>query len=162
MTEEHQWDGKEALMHQPDAEALKHCILRTAAHAYAFVHDTLEAELARCGCDEHARQAVRLACDEALVNALGHGNQWNDCKHVFIAYACTPEWFYIAIEDEGTGFSRAAVPDPTLEENLTKASGRGLLLMEHYMEEVTYRPGNRGGTRVQMWRGLRWKAGADP
>lgn len=148
-------------MHEPDAAALEYCILRTAAHAYAFVHGTLEAELTRCGFDERARQGIRLACDEALVNALGHGNRWDDVKHIHIAYACLPEGFYIAIEDEGTGFSRAAVPDPTREENLTKTSGRGLLLMEHYMEKVTYRPGKRGGTRVQMWRGLRWQAGAD-
>ena len=53
----------------------------------------------------------------------------------------------IVIEDEGPGFNRQTVPDPTAEENLTKCSGRGLLLMETYMTSVEY---SNKGRRVCM------------
>jgi len=53
----------------------------------------------------------------------------------------------IVIEDEGSGFARALVPDPTLEENLEKSSGRGIHLIEAYMNEVRW---SRGGRRLRM------------
>ena len=55
--------------------------------------------------------------------------------------------FEITIEDEGKGFERSSVPDPRLDENLEKLHGRGLLLMEEYMDEVQY---SAGGRRIRM------------
>ena len=70
--------------------------------------------------------AVNLALEEALVNA---------------------KRAEIMIEDEGPGFDRAAVPDPTTADNLEKCSGRGILLIEAYMNRVTW---DRGGRRLRM------------
>ena len=53
----------------------------------------------------------------------------------------------IEIEDEGPGFDRSSVPDPTSEENLERLHGRGILLMEAYMDKVEY---SQGGRRVRM------------
>ena len=56
----------------------------------------------------------------------------------------TPTSFRATIEDEGTGYDPSTVPDPTADENLTIASGRGLALMKAFMSEVTVvAPGNR-------------------
>lgn len=81
---------------------------------------------------------VRLALEEAFVNAIRHGNQMDSTKKVRVAYTVTPERFDIRIVDEGPGFDQTVVPDPTAPENLERPCGRGLMLMRHYMNSVTY------------------------
>jgi len=95
---------------------------------------------------------IRLALEEALVNAIKHGNQMDRSKKVHIAYRVEPERFDIHIRDEGTGFDPQDVPDPTDVENLERPCGRGLWLMRHYMSEVDF--GKRGNT-VRMSKVLR-------
>src|SRR5579862_8742991 len=73
--------------------------------------------------------AIKLALEEALVNAIKHGNKLDPCKHVKVRYRITPLRADVAIEDEGPGFNPANLPDPTLEENLEATHGRGILLM---------------------------------
>jgi serine/threonine-protein kinase RsbW len=88
--------------------------------------------------------SIKLALEEALVNAIKHGNQADRTKQVHIRYHVHPERFDIHIRDEGPGFDPADVPDPLAVENLERPCGRGLLLMRHYMSEVTfYPPGNQ-------------------
>jgi serine/threonine-protein kinase RsbW len=56
----------------------------------------------------------------------------------------TPESVLVEVEDEGDGFNPESVPDPRDPENLERPSGRGLLLMRHYLTEVRYHGrGNR-------------------
>jgi serine/threonine-protein kinase RsbW len=81
---------------------------------------------------------IKLALEEALVNAIKHGNQMDQTKKVHIIYRIDPERFDIHITDEGCGFNPVEVPDPTAAENLERPCGRGLMLMRHYMSEVTY------------------------
>jgi len=82
--------------------------------------------------------SVKLALEEALVNAMKHGNQLDRSKNVRVSYFIQDDTFYIRIMDEGEGFDPDDVPDPTLEENLERACGRGLMLMRHYMNEVRF------------------------
>jgi serine/threonine-protein kinase RsbW len=87
--------------------------------------------------------AIKLALEEALVNAIKHGNQMDRSKRVHVAYSVTAERFDIRITDEGPGFDPEDVPDPTAPENLERPCGRGLLLMRHYMNHIEYvSPGN--------------------
>ena len=81
---------------------------------------------------------IKLALEEALVNAMKHGNQYDRSKKIRIAFHIHQEAFYIRIRDEGPGFDPTDVPDPTLEENLERSCGRGLMLMKYYMNEVHY------------------------
>jgi serine/threonine-protein kinase RsbW len=90
---------------------------------------------------------IKLALEEALVNAIKHGNQLDRAKTVRIAYHITPERFDVLIADQGPGFDPTEVPDPTAVENLERPSGRGLMLMRHYMTEVRY---NEHGNVVVM------------
>src|SRR5262249_10225277 len=60
---------------------------------------------------------IELALEEALVNAIKHGNQLDPAKQVRVSYSISAERFEIRIEDEGGGFDPADVPDPTLPEN---------------------------------------------
>jgi serine/threonine-protein kinase RsbW len=93
--------------------------------------------------------AVRLALEEAVVNAVKHGHDHDPCKKVHIWWAITPASVRLVVEDEGPGFDPAAVADPRLPENLDRPGGRGLLLMSAYMTWVRF---NRRGNRVVMCR----------
>ena len=102
------------------------------------VQEQIEEALQASGYTEHETFAIKLALEEALVNAIKHGNQLDADKRVYVAYHVTPERFDIRITDEGTGFNPEDVPDPTAIENLERPCGRGLLLMRGFMTEVEY------------------------
>jgi len=91
--------------------------------------------------------AIRLAVEEALVNAIKHGNRHDRSKTVRVRYGVCAERFEIVVEDDGPGFDPEEVPDPTAPENLERCCGRGLMLMKHYMCEVTF---NRCGNSVRL------------
>ena len=82
--------------------------------------------------------AIKMAVEEALVNAIKHGNQLDPAKSVRVTYRVSPERFEVCITDEGPGFDPNDVPDPTAPENLERPCGRGLLLMRYYMSEVSF------------------------
>jgi serine/threonine-protein kinase RsbW len=96
--------------------------------------------------------SIRLALEEALVNAIKHGNQLDRSKKVHLSYRLLDDRFEIQIQDEGPGFDPNDVPDPTAIENLERPCGRGLMLMRHYMTEVNY---NSRGNGVSMYRVFR-------
>jgi serine/threonine-protein kinase RsbW len=106
-------------------------------------------EVERHGFNHNSLFATRLALEEALVNAIKHGNQLDSKKTVIVEARVTRDRVEIQIEDQGPGFDRSCVPDPTAEENLCKCSGRGILLIEAYMNKVSW---SRGGRRVRMVR----------
>ncbi len=86
--------------------------------------------------------AVRLGYEEATANAARHGNRNDPEKVITIQYEVSEEQVWIRISDEGPGFDPDQVPDPTLPQNLDRPSGRGLMLMKHYMETRFVPPGN--------------------
>ena len=113
------------------------------------VQDRILADVQSCGYDDQSTFAIKISLEEALVNAIKHGNKFDPSKKVIIEAKVTPERAEIMIEDQGPGFDRGGVPDPTAEENLCKCSGRGILLMETYMNSVKW---TKNGRRVKMVR----------
>jgi serine/threonine-protein kinase RsbW len=103
------------------------------------VQEEIEQLLQARSATDHDLFSVRLALEEALINAIKHGNQLDRSKKVSICYRFLPDRFEIQITDEGNGFDPNDVPDPTAVENLERPCGRGLMLMRHYMTEVDYR-----------------------
>jgi serine/threonine-protein kinase RsbW len=88
--------------------------------------------------------AIKLALEEALVNAVKHGNKMDPAKVVRVQYHVTDQRADVVIEDQGSGFNPAAVPNPTDDCNLEMCSGRGILLMRAYMSSVVFNPqGNK-------------------
>lgn len=102
------------------------------------VQDAIESRMRACEYGEHDIFGIRLALEEALVNAIKHGNNLDRTKSVHISYRVQPDRFDILIRDEGPGFDPDDVPDPTAVENLERPCGRGLMLMRHYMSEVAF------------------------
>jgi serine/threonine-protein kinase RsbW len=102
------------------------------------VQSLIEEALLASSYSEHDIFSIKLALEEALVNAIKHGNQMDPDKRVFVTYQVTPQRFDICITDEGQGFNPEDVPDPTAIENIERPCGRGLLLMRGFMTEVQY------------------------
>ena len=90
---------------------------------------------------------MRLALEEAIVNAIKHGNKRDPDKVVQIAWEVSATRALVTIEDQGEGFDLTDVPDPTDFENLDKPSGRGIMLMRNFLTRVEY---NDVGNRVEL------------
>ncbi len=93
--------------------------------------------------------AVHLALEEAFLNAVKHGNKMDPSKKVVLEYLVDEEKVEIRMTDEGRGFDPHSIPDPRTGENLYRPEGRGLLLMNAYMDVVEY---NERGNGLRMVR----------
>ena len=102
------------------------------------------------GFDEDARLDLGLAVREAMVNAVVHGNKYSIEKKVKLVIHNSVDSLRVTIVDEGVGFEMKAVPDPLDTQNLMKTSGRGLLMMQTYVDELSVRKAAGGGTEVIM------------
>lgn len=90
---------------------------------------------------------TQLAYEEAIVNAIRHGNRSDPEKSVKVEMACGPDRVEIQITDEGDGFDPSQVPDPREEELLEVPGGRGVLLIHEIMNHVSY---NDAGNQITM------------
>lgn len=108
------------------------------------VRKHIEKLLQETAFDDREIFGIRLCVEEALVNAIKHGNRLDPLKTVEIQYTVEKNRFQISITDQGPGYDPNLVPDCQADENLTRPSGRGLFLMRHYMTQVVVQPpGNR-------------------
>lgn len=102
---------------------------------------------------------VGMALREALANAIKHGNKLNPEKRVHVLVRVDPgKEVCIEVEDEGEGFTPLDEVDPTSPENLLRDSGRGIFYIRHFMDTVSFSPGERGGTRVALVKRLNTRA----
>jgi serine/threonine-protein kinase RsbW len=90
---------------------------------------------------------VQMAAEEAMVNAVTHGNQCDENKRVEIEFKVTAESVYMRFKDQGQGFCPADLPDPRDEEHLECTNGRGVMLIREMMSQVIY---NERGNEVTM------------
>jgi CheY-like chemotaxis protein len=91
------------------------------------------------GYDENdLRDKIPVTVDEAVTNAIKHGNKFQEEKHVSIEVSINTDRIKIVVADEGDGFDVNAVPDPTDPTNFLKPSGRGILFMTIGMDDVRY------------------------
>lgn len=124
-------------------------------------------------CEEGAEDLICLALEEALRNAVHHGNlelssELRDMfdedlfkkalderrvlspycdRNVYVKVKISPDGVTFIVRDDGDGFDPSEVPDPTSEEGLEAVSGRGILLMQSLMDEVTF---NEKGNEVTL------------
>jgi serine/threonine-protein kinase RsbW len=91
--------------------------------------------------------AIRMAVEEAVMNAIKHGNHEDREKTVRVLVKLQGDRFYAKVSDEGPGFCPDEVPDPTKETNLEKTSGRGVMLMKTFVDECRF---NQCGNSVEL------------
>lgn len=81
---------------------------------------------------------IRLVIEEALANAIKHGNKMDRAKNVFLKINASSKRIDIEIKDQGKGFDYKKLPLPTEKENLHKHSGRGVFLIRKLMDQVKF------------------------
>ena len=92
------------------------------------------------GWPQHDVFGVHLAMEEALVNAIQHGNGQDANKHVHVVCSLCPDRIRIEVADEGRGFNPTALPDPTRKDRVVVPYGRGVMLMKAFMLRVEFNP----------------------
>ena len=90
---------------------------------------------------------VQLAVEEAIVNAITHGNNESPDKTVEVELHVSPAQTFMRILDQGCGFCPESLPDPTEDENVDCPHGRGVMLIKQMMDRVDY---NACGNQVSM------------
>ena len=104
----------------------------------------------RVGHEEDAIDHLGMAVRESMANAVTHGNGYSRNKSVHVAVELEDDNLTVRIRDEGEGFDPEEIPDPTAQENLLKASGRGLLLMRALVDEFDVRRAAPCGMEVTL------------
>jgi len=90
---------------------------------------------------------IRLALEEAVVNAIKHGNRLDPDKTVHVICRSTEDKIWIQVSDQGPGFDPEAVPDCRDDDRIDVPNGRGIMLMRNFMSRVEY---NAVGNAVTM------------
>ncbi len=85
---------------------------------------------------------IMVAVTESVNNAIRHGNKSDKKKNVHLTLSLNDNLIRFIVKDEGIGFDYHNLPDPTAPENIDKPSGRGIFLMKHLSDEVTFK--NKG------------------
>lgn len=115
----------------------EYVFLSTSAEAVK-VQDKLEETLRERNFPQKVIVGIRMAMEEAMTNGIKHGNKSDPKKKIHVEYTVNTFGFTAKICDEGRGFNPRNVPDCT--QNLEKPSGRGLLMMQHFMDTVEIIP----------------------
>lgn len=129
-------------------------VLDSALESVDFAEEAVLREAGKLEFDPATKEEdlhrIGMSVRECMVNAVVHGNRYNARKKVGLRVSTTPERLTIEIWDEGEGFEMSSLPDPLADDNLLRHSGRGLLLMQAFMDEFVIRPRQPQGTEVKM------------
>lgn len=102
------------------------------------VSSKINKDLLRHCSDEEKLFEIKLCVEEAMRNAMVHGNGSDARKMVGVSYTIGPKNISIEITDEGKGYDHEKLPDPTRDENITRNSGRGVFLIKRLMDKVEF------------------------
>jgi len=115
-----------------------------------MAHAAAEKAAEAAGCDEDAALNVGIAVREAVINAMTHGNLLDAGTRVDLAFSIGPRGVRAKVRDHGKGFDPKAAPDPTAQENILNTSGRGILMMRAFCDEVDFRYREGQGMEVTL------------
>jgi serine/threonine-protein kinase RsbW len=120
-------------------------LVAATLHEIDGVCSTILREMDRQGFSDQSIKQFKICVFEMMTNAIIHGNGGDPARKVLVFYRVTKNEAVISVLDEGKGFDHAAVPDPLLPENRMRDHGRGLFLVRHYLDEVSF---NTAGNRI--------------
>ncbi len=93
---------------------------------------------------------IGVGVREMMVNAVKHGNEFSPDKAVEFQASVDEDAFRASVTDQGDGFAPEQVKDPCGDEGLLLPSGRGLLMMRAFFDEVEVTPAEGCGTTVRL------------
>ena len=121
----------------------------------AAVHSLVEDAVKEYKLSDELAHWIELTISESMINAIQHGNKADPSKKARLQISSTGHAIEIIVEDEGKGFTLDKIADPTDKANLLKPSGRGILIIRSFMDEVDLTPREGGGTRLRMVKKIR-------
>lgn len=124
-------------------ETFKVCVIRSEVSEARYPREAILREAEQFGFSENDIFALQLTLEEAISNAIKHGNQSDAEKTVTVRYAVDAKKVVVIVADEGAGFIPDNLPDCTSPDRLSVPNGRGVMLMRAYMDEVCYRNNGR-------------------
>lgn len=107
--------------------------------------------LSRFNIDGDKAFDIRLCIEEAVRNAMVHGNRSDKRLPVTVSYRVADGILTVEVEDRGQGFDHSSVKDPTEGSGLERNSGRGVYLIRKLMDSVSY---NERGNKIVMTKRL--------
>jgi serine/threonine-protein kinase RsbW len=115
-----------------------------------LVHAASESMAGVAGLEADEALNLGLAVREAVINAILHGNGQDPARQVTVTLTARWDKLVARVSDQGGGFDPEQTPDPRNGANLLRETGRGLLLMQAFVDSVRFRALPRGGTQVTM------------
>jgi serine/threonine-protein kinase RsbW len=110
--------------------------------ALEYVGPAVDLIAGSCACGTLSPRRVafnlRTALAEALANAIAYGNRHDPTRVVRVRVEITLAAVRVYVVDDGDGFDPSAVPDPTRPENLEREDGRGLFVLRHLVDHVSF------------------------
>ena len=138
-----------------DAASVFELTVPSRLEELAAVQQFAESTSAALGLDKELAYWIELAINESAINAIQHGNDLDASKNVSIEISSDGEMIEIVVEDQGQGFKLSDVPDPTDIENLLKPGGRGILIIQSFMDTVEVSQTDGGGSRLRMVKSIK-------
>jgi serine/threonine-protein kinase RsbW len=114
------------------------------------VHAVIEQASREYKLTEETAYWIELSICESMINAIRHGNKCDPSKNATLKISSDGTEVVVIVEDEGPGFSFDQLADPTDAANLLKPSGRGILIIRSFMDEVNLSHREGGGSRLRM------------
>ena len=119
------------------------------------VHKLIAAAVREYELTDELAHWIELTISESMINAIQHGNKADPAKNATLKISSTGDAIEIIVEDQGTGFKLDKIADPTDIANLLKPSGRGILIIRSFMDEVDLTQREGGGCRLRMVKKIR-------
>ncbi len=128
-------------------EQTHHLSLASETQSLLEVERLIDEVCAELHINEDFYGNVLIAVTEAVNNAIVHGNKMNNAKQIEVVCEPAEKEILFQITDQGSGFDFNNIPDPTAPENIEKPNGRGIFLMKHLADEVSF---FENGKKVQL------------
>ncbi len=125
-------------------------VLETLIESIALAEEMGTRVAAAAGFGEDDQYKIGLAVHEGVMNAFQYGNEQRRERKIHVIFELSDEKLVIHVVDQGAGFSIEDVPDPRDDENVLGDSGRGVLLMKAFMDEVDVLSSATGGAELVM------------
>jgi serine/threonine-protein kinase RsbW len=119
------------------------------------VHELIGQAVKEYRLNDELAHWIELTISESMINAIQHGNKSDPAKQATLKISSTGEAIEIIVEDQGCGFKLDMIADPTDTANLLKPSGRGILIIRSFMDEVDLSQREGGGCRLRMVKKIR-------
>ena len=125
-------------------------ILETLIESIALAEEMGMRVAAVAGFGDDDQYKIGLAVHEGVMNAFQYGNKQRRERKIHVIFELLEEKLVIHVVDQGGGFRIQDIPDPREDENVLGDSGRGVLLMKAFMDEVDVLSSAAGGAELVM------------